>query len=519
MTSGFLKSEEVPGRRHRFRVMGGGVGRGHAVYFFGMFFREILMKERQEILVGLLGRVFRYLEEAGRPGTPVVDYQAPESLRQKMDLTLGAEGLPEGQLLQLCEDYLQYSVRTGHRFFMNQLFSGFNFPAFLGEIVTAATNGSMYTYETAPVATLVEMEVVRRMGELAGFQNGNGLIVTGGSNANLVALLCARHHLFPDIKAKGIRMRSPMVIFVSDQAHYSFFKAANVVGIGSDNVVLVKSDRAGCMIPEELDGEIRQAVQNGKTPFFVGATAGTTVMGSFDPLPAIAGICETHGLWFHVDASLGGGFLLSPRHRDLLKGCNLADSFTWDAHKLMGIPLMCSVLLTQSRDILYHACSSEGGDYLFHDYDNADFDLGTKSLQCARRVDALKLWLAWKCIGDRGYAERIDRLVELAGYATHKIASHPQLELMRPVQSIIACFRYRPEGATDLNGLNLALRERLATEGKVLINYTHLNGEMVLRLVVINPDLTERDLDTLFETIVGTGEELALAAARADEKS
>ncbi|MEQ9368298.1 MAG: pyridoxal-dependent decarboxylase [Coleofasciculus chthonoplastes F3-SA18-01] len=162
------------------------------------------------------------------------------------------------------------------------------------------------------------------------------------------------------------------------------------------------------------------------------ATSGTTVLGAFDPIDKIAGITAKYNLWLHVDAAYGGSFILSDRGKSWFGGCELADSFAWDAHKLMGIPLPCSVILTKNQGVLYEGCTtcdvSKASSYIFHDYDEAAYDLGKKSLQCTRKVDVVKLWLAWKYYGDRGYSQRMDRLLELAEYTEERIRafSHSQ---------------------------------------------------------------------------------------------
>ena len=164
------------------------------------------------------------------------------------------------------------------------------------------------------------------------------------------------------------------------------------------------------MIPETLDKEIQNSIDSGFNPFFVGATAGTTVRGCFDPIQDIAKVCKKYKVWFHIDASWGGSVLLSKKHKHLLKGSENADSLTWCQHKAMAQPLMCTLALFKNPDILADLNDVEGTEYLFHDDNKKTFDLGKYSLQCGRRVDALKLWLSWKYYGDSGYEKNINNL-------------------------------------------------------------------------------------------------------------
>lgn len=460
------------------------------------------MSEQDALLSQAFHLVRQYLAENST--TPVVvQYEKPDSLKALVDLSIAEVGLSNDEFLALIKTYLTYSVRTGHRQFFNQLFGGFNLPGFLGEIFTSLTNTSMATYEIAPIATLIEQSLIAELNSYIGFEQGEGTFVTGGSNANLLAMMCARNQAFPEAKFQGIT--HPAVVFVSDQAHYSFLKAANVLGIGLNHVIKVKTDAKGRMIPQALEVEIESALNASQVPFFIGATAGTTVLGAFDPISEISEIAQKYQLWLHVDAAWGGAVLLSDRYRHFLVGSDRANSLTWDAHKVMGLPLTCSTFLTKHPGILLQTVSNRDADYLFHDHEDAAYDLGLTSLQCGRKADALKLWLAWQYYGKLGYQQRVDWLMEMADYATQKITESPELELMAPTQYLNICFRYVSDASADLDRLNLELRDRLVKSGKSLVNYTSLNGKIILRLILANPEINQSDLDQFFDNVLSVG--------------
>lgn len=285
---------------------------------------------------------------------------------------------------------MEYSVKTGNKQFMNQLYSGFNFPAFIGEVFTALANTSMYTYEVAPVATTIETEMIQLMNSYAGYENGDGIFVSGGSNANLIAMFSARNRMLPDSRFDGYNNYEKLTAFVNEKAHYSFETAANILGIGSKNVIKVKTDDKGMIIPSELEKEISDSYERGENPFFVVATCATTLLGAYDPIDKMADITEKYSLWLHADGAFGGSLVLSDKHNHLLKGLERSDSFTWNPHKLMNIPLICSTLLVKKRGTLQHNITDINADYIFHDIDEIE-DLGKKSIQCGRRVDAVKL--------------------------------------------------------------------------------------------------------------------------------
>ena len=449
-----------------------------------------------------LGLIYAYLEQNLNPETPVTAFCSPEEMRSCLDLDLPEEGCTLDELYQTIDEYLRHSVRTGHPQFYNQLWSGFTLPGFLGDVFTSLTNTSMYTFEVAPVATLMEKEIISKMGRLAGFEDPEGLLLTGGSNGNLQAMMIARNRAEPDLKRKGFHSHHSLSAFVSEEAHYSFEKAANVLGVGVENVIKVRADKTGCMLPDDLEQKIEASLAEGQQPFFVAATAGTTVKGAYDPCEPIAALAQQYGLWFHVDGSLGGTALLSPSHRVLLKGLEQADSFVWNAHKLMGLPLICSVFLVRKKGRLFKTNSVSGADYIFHDEVYGSTDLGPISLQCGRRVDALKLWLSWKYYGEKGYAERVDRFFKLAEYAEQVVKREPKLELMAARSSVTVCFRYGCGPSQDPSEFNLKIREKLARSGKCLVNYTRLGEDVVIRLVIAHLDLTKQDIDRFFRNFL-----------------
>ena len=468
------------------------------------------MDKSTELLDELLIIVNKYLAgDRGHAGK-VVDYLAPRDLKNNFNTQLGDGGCSAKELLRALDEYLKYSVRTGSTNFYNQLYGGFEIAAFIGEVATALTNTSMYTYEVAPVATLMEMELIKMMNGKAGFEDGSGIFCTGGSNANMIALMCARNMRFPGCQMKGMPVGVKPALFISDQAHYSFRKAANILGIGQDRVIKVITDSRGRMAADELEKAVIKSKDRGETPFFTAATAGTTVLGAFDPVPQIADIAKKHNLWLHIDGAWGGPVLLSKKHRILLEGSELADSFTWDAHKLMGVPLICTAFLTKHKNLLAQSCALEKQDtsYLFHENEEKDYNLGHNSLQCGRRVDSLKLWLLWKYIGTNGFEKRIDHLFDMAKYADSRVSLISKLESAGKPDFLNICFRYIPDNGEEINSFNKKVREKMRKEGKIHVNYSQLNSQTYFRLVLSNPEVTKKDIDFFFNTLLKTGREL-----------
>ncbi|MDP1571705.1 MAG: aminotransferase class V-fold PLP-dependent enzyme [Vicinamibacterales bacterium] len=402
------------------------------------------------------------------------------------------DGIPFDEVVSRLEAIVARSVNTASPRFHNQLFSGLQPVALVGDFVGTLLNTTMATWEASPAATAVELALLARLCRVTGFEHGDGTFTDGGSESNLLALLAARHRACPAIRESGRWPDRPLVAFVSADAHYSVATAAQAAGIGLANVERIPVDARGRMRPEALAAALASARARGARPFFVCATAGTTFRGSVDPIGAIAEVCRGEDVWLHVDACLGAPALLSPRHRHLLEDVRQADSVVWDAHKLIGVPLTCSALIVREAGRLEAACAPDGAAYLYHG--DGDPDLGRRGLKCARRVGALKLWATWMHLGDAGLAARIERLFERAAFAAALIRDTPGLALAAPVETVAVCFRPAAPDGVDAGALTRQVRARLLADGDAFLNYGPLEGVDTLRLLVSNPEVSDADL-------------------------
>ncbi len=453
-------------------------------------------------LTKLFDIILDYIENNIQNSNKVIEYKNPINLKKELNLKIKNKPISEEQLINEVENYLKYSVKTGNKQFFNQLYSGFTLPGFIAEILTSITNTSMYTFEVAPVATLIEKELISKMCKIAGFEKGSGIFVTGGSNANLIAMFSARNKVFPNSKNNGLYSTKVLTAFVSDQAHYSFSTAANILGIGADNLIKVKSDKEGKMIINELENAILNSFKKNELPFFIAGTAGTTMLGAFDRFEEISKISKKYNCHFHIDGSFGGSIILSNKKRYLFKGLKQADSFAWNPHKLMNIPLVASVILFNDNKVLKSNLTKLTADYIFHENEEKNCDLGESSIQCGRKNDALKVWLTWKFFGDIGFEKRINNLFEIANYFKSKILEHNSFELMADVQTLTVCFRYNTKNISDLNSFNMKIREELRKSGKSMVNYGYIEKDLTIRFVISNADVTKGDIDVFFQNFI-----------------
>jgi glutamate/tyrosine decarboxylase-like PLP-dependent enzyme len=273
-----------------------------------------------------------------------------------------------------------------------------------------------------------------------------------------------------------------------------------LLGLGRGATRKIPTDEQGRMRPDLLAATLRADIDAGIRPVMINATAGTTVMGAFDPIDELADIAREHRVWIHVDGAWGGALLLLHNARTrLFAGLERCDSLTWDAHKLMGVPLTCSILLLRERGLLERHLG-EDAEYLFQ-VDTPELNPGLRSIQCGRRNDALKLWAAWQHHGDAGYRARVERLLALRDHVVTKIEASPQLHMSHVPQSLNVCF--------EIDGVSSELLcSELNVRGLAVVGHARVDGRSTIRLVIANPSQSELVLDEFLGAVLQVGAEL-----------
>ena len=393
-------------------------------------------------------------------GNTLVEYKRPEELQEILQLELPSSGQGQAGLIRALHQILRFSVNTWHQGFLDKLYASTNPPGVAAELILATLNTNVHVYQVSPALTVIEKCVGKQLAALFGLNgpHAGGISVQGGSASNTTSIVIARNSLYPNTKTDGYGGRK-FVLFTSLHGHYSVEKAAQMLGFGSDAAWSVPVDKDGRMIPSELENLIQMARDEGRTPFYVNATAGTTVFGSFDPFHEISVICQKHGLWLHVDGSWGGSFVFSDKQRYKTSGAEKANSIAINPHKMLGVPITCSFLL--GGDIRqFHRSNTVPAGYLFHDssdpsgddqldpqVDSSEvWDLADLTLQCGRRADSLKLFLGWTYYGSEGYQQQIDSACDIASYLADLVASNSNFILIseNPPPCLQVCFYYAP---------------------------------------------------------------------------
>ena len=422
---------------------------------------------------------------------PTIEPIPSDEIWNRMDIKLEDYPISETDLEHVLQDLVLATPRTNTKTFFNQLYGGRNPKATLGDLLAVLLNSSMYTYKVAGVQVGIEKEIINKINQQIGYpETSSGTVTSGGSISNLLAMLMARDRQDPEIIRKGIM--EPYYLYTSEESHYSIKKNASILGLGYESIRTIPVNEKGSMIPEELERAIVKDLEKNKKPFFINATAGTTVLGTFDPIVELSRIARKYNIWLHVDGAYSGGVIFSDSYKHLVSGLERADSFVLNAHKMMGVPLTCSILLTRHKEQLYRSLTSDA-QYLFQTEDD-EFNPGKSSLQCGRRNNALKFWTLWKSVGTKGLETIVNKQFHLADTARQYISDHPDYSLYSSEDSLSVCFNYKNIPADKICS-------ELHEQGKLMVGYGSFGGKTFIRLVTINYGNSKEDILNFFKIL------------------
>ena len=415
---------------------------------------------------------------------PVLRRATPAEMRERLGGAPPEQGAGlDAVLARVIEDVLPYQAGTNHPGYFAFIPYFTTWPAALAELIAAAINVSPWAWMESPAATQIELEVIDWFrGWLGMPESTAGLLVSGGSAANLTALLVARE------AAGGPSEDS--VVYVSDQGHSSLARTARAMGLRPHQIRVLPTDDRWRLQPETVIAAVGADRRAGRVPIALCASAGSTSTGAVDPLPGLADLCAAEGLWLHVDAAYGGFAALTPEGRALLTGIERADSVTVDPHKWLFQPLECGGVLVRDGERLARTFAIHP-DYLdsTETHTTGEANLGEWGLQLSRGTHALKVWMSVQAFGLAAFRAAIDRNMELAAYAEELVHGHDTLTVMAPASLGIVCFRREwpgcDEAETERRGI--ALADALERSGDAFVSTTRLAGRHAIRLCILNP--------------------------------
>jgi glutamate/tyrosine decarboxylase-like PLP-dependent enzyme len=369
----------------------------------------------------------------------------------------------------------------------------------VGDLVAAALSNNMLFHELSPTFTPLELTLMKQFARLFGLgEKSGGVLLGSGTMANLQALAVARNLMCDTFEHGLSATEKPPVILASEVAHASIQKAAMILGLGRSGVVSVQTNDNSQMDAESLRAAIAKAKGEGRNPFCVVATAGTTVTGNIDPLVEVGRIAKEHGLWFHVDAAYGGALIFSEKHKERLAGIEQADSLTFNPHKWLFVSSGCAMALFRSREAM------EAAFRIPAPYSNnagGVTNLGEITVHGSRRVEVLKLWLSLQHIGKRGYRQLVDEGCALTEYLVAKVRERAFLELAGKPDMNILCFRGAAGSSVTWDDWNANLQAQLLRNRNVYFSLPRYRGACWLRAVLLNPFADEGLVDDVFEDV------------------
>jgi aromatic-L-amino-acid decarboxylase len=444
---------------------------------------------------------------------PVCSAATPQELERLFDEPLPAEGQSVEEVFARFErDLLPHLMNIPSPRYYG-LFNPTPLPvAVWADALASAVNQNCAAWRNSPSASVVEARVLRWLCELIGYgPDSFGTLTSGGSEANLVGLKCARDRAAEGSRDRGVRgadARGKLVAYASEQSHYSLVKCADILGLGRENLRKIETDARFHIRTDLLRAAVERDLAEGHTPVCVAAAAGATSTGVIDPLDELADLAAEFGLWLHVDAAYGGGLCLSEKYRHRLRGIERADSVTVDPHKWFFVPFACGALLVRGGGRVLRDAFDITPEYLSEDRGGADveYDFFRYGQLGTRRFNALKVWMALKHLGVRGYAEIVERQIGLAEHLAARLGALEDFELVGGVETALCCARFLPASFRGRPGreqdeLQQALQQRVERSGEAWLATTVLHGRRALR-VNVNSYLTERrHVDDLVELL------------------
>jgi glutamate/tyrosine decarboxylase-like PLP-dependent enzyme len=359
------------------------------------------------------------------------------------------------------------------------------------DVFTSMLNQNAGAWRNGPTSALIEARVIRWLCDLLNYgPKSFGTLASGGSEANLIALKCARDRVTATIKDRGMRSAAgDLVVYASEQCHYSIDKSVDILGMGRESLRKIPTDDRFHIRVDALREQIARDRAEGYLPVCIVGVAGTTSTGVVDPIEELAGIARENDCWYHVDAAYGGPLAFSPKHNAKLRGIEQADSITFDPHKWMFVPFSCGAVLVREGGRVLRESFDMTPEYLNEDRGGADveFDFFRYGQMGTRRFNSLKLWMAMKFMGREGYARAVERQIDLTQYLASRIDALPDFQRVGEVETAVCCFRHVSE--SDL--IQQRLQQTIERGGEVWLTTTVLQGKRALR-VNINSFLTEQ---------------------------
>ncbi len=441
----------------------------------------------------------------------IADPEYFDSEESKQIALQESESLPEEEqplkalLDELFDHKIKHAFKTTHPGFMAYIPGGGLFHSALADFIAKVTNRYVGIDIAAPLLNQIEADVLKWFYKIIGFPDSSGgTLTSGGSIANLTAVICARTILLGNHFMRG-------TVYASSFVHHSMWKAFQAAGIPSGNIRDIPVTESFQLNHEQLQITINEDIKNGFHPFMIVATAGSTNTGTIDPVKKIAVLAKKANAWFHIDAAYGGFFAMTERGKKQLAGIELADSITLDPHKGLFLPYGTGAFIVRDRQKLKQVFTHEA-DYIPVKTTVTDtWDFSEMSLELIRPFRGLGVWLPFKTCGAETFRKALDKKLDLAIYFHQQLALNKSWQIIAPPELSLTVFRFHNHrfSKEKLNQINHKIVEYVNKKGRAIISGTVISGNFVLRSCILSFRTHQLYLDYLIEDLEeGLGEVL-----------
>lgn len=456
-----------------------------------------LFQQSVETACGLLAR---HLADSLQGRGKVLVQESIEEISRQLDFdrVIARGGADLGALVEVL---LRNSNRLHHPSYIGHQVAVPMAGSAVADLINGATNNSMPVYEMGPAATAIEHKLIGwALSKVGWAAEGSGVMTHGGSMSNLTCLLAARAAALPEAWKNGVP--PGCAILVPESSHYSNSRAAGIMGLGTAGAIPIPVDAEYRVQPETLARVYEQARRAGKKVLAVVANACATATGSYDDLRAIGRFCREKGVWMHVDGAHGAAVAVTGKYRHFVEGIELADSMTWDTHKMMATSALCGMALFKRRSAMLQTFSQEA-TYIFNSFEKPGEDISVNTLECTKSMLSLKLFFNLALVGEQGLSALVETLFDKTREFHRLISARPGFSCLCAPDANILCFRYGEDSA-----LQDRIRQRLVLEGDCYITRATLHGESYLRLSVMNPYTEQRHVVAILERVEALAREL-----------
>ena len=453
-------------------------------------------------LVDLLADYFNNMQSEA-PSGKVLNYVSPEDLYQRWQADL--QQVPHEDEMAFFKTMLHDIIHMHHPRYLGHQTSIVAPISALSELLGAALDPGMGVYEQGTSGVVLERLLSKKLGKLIGWDDQcDGFMTSGGTLGNLTALLCARQVMIgSDVWENGYGGKQ-YAFMVSSEAHYSVARAIKVMGMGSKGVVAVPVDERYRMRADLLEEYYEKARRENIEIIGVIASSCSTATGSYDPIEQIADFCEAKKLWLHVDGAHGACVIFSKKYKHLLKGIERSNSVIMDFHKMLMTPKLITSVLFKNAEHSYQTFAQKAS-YLWDEDEGHEWhNLGKRTFELTKSFMSIRVYTLWRTFGEAVFAENVDKLYDLGKTFTEILNAQADFEsILDEPESNIVCFRFLQKNWTEekIEKMNLEIREKLVREGKFFIVQTRVQGKLFLRVTLMNPFTTEKELNGLLAEI------------------